>query len=58
MTEFLKKEKKKKRQVGNGIISTATRWWVTEYPNAPVLQTDVWQAAWLVLRGKRLQAKL
>lgn len=52
MTEFFKKEKKKKGQVGNGIISTATRWWVTGDPNAHVLQTDIWQAAWLVLGGK------
>lgn len=37
---------------GNGIISTATRWWVTGDPNAPVLQPDVRQAAQLALGGK------
>lgn len=37
---------------GNRIISTASRRWVTVDPNAPVYQSDVWQATWLVLGGK------
>lgn len=38
-------------------ISTATRWWVSGDPNAPIVYvTDVQQAAQLVLR-ERLQAK-
>lgn len=43
---------------GNRMISTATRWWVTGDPNAPMLRSvlQMYRAAQLVLR-ERLQAK-